>query len=54
MTVSPVHLDSPRTGTSRLAFDRTGSGEPLVLLHGQASPAAHGTRSCPRWPRTAT
>jgi pimeloyl-ACP methyl ester carboxylesterase len=35
MTVSYVHLDSPRTGTSRLAFDRTGSGEPLVLLHGQ-------------------
>jgi pimeloyl-ACP methyl ester carboxylesterase len=35
MTVSHVHLDSARTGTSRLAFDRTGSGEPLVLLHGQ-------------------
>jgi pimeloyl-ACP methyl ester carboxylesterase len=31
-------LDSSRpekAGASRLAFDRTGSGEPLVLLHGQ-------------------
>ena len=38
MTTSPANLDSsPRTasGTSRLAFDRTGQGEPLVLLHGQ-------------------
>jgi pimeloyl-ACP methyl ester carboxylesterase len=35
MTVSQVHRDSPTTRTARLAFDRTGSGEPLVLLHGQ-------------------
>jgi pimeloyl-ACP methyl ester carboxylesterase len=39
VTTSPTELDStpPQTasGTSRLAFDRTGRGEPLVLLHGQ-------------------
>lgn len=39
MTASSAHLDSARPGVapgaSRLAFDRTGQGEPLVLLHGQ-------------------
>ena len=39
MAVSDVSTDSTRQeqapGASRLAFDRTGSGEPLVLLHGQ-------------------
>ncbi len=39
MTTSPTDVDSTRSqtapGTSRLAFDRTGRGEPLVLLHGQ-------------------
>ena len=39
MTTSPTNLDSSRSqvapGASRLAFDRTGAGEPLVLLHGQ-------------------
>ena len=38
MTTSPANLDSSSrtaSGASRLAFDRTGRGEPLVLLHGQ-------------------
>jgi pimeloyl-ACP methyl ester carboxylesterase len=36
MTASPVHSDhAPQTRASRLAYDRTGQGEPLVLLHGQ-------------------
>jgi pimeloyl-ACP methyl ester carboxylesterase len=38
MTVSQMPVDSavsPSSGHPRLAFDRTGSGEPLVLLHGQ-------------------
>jgi pimeloyl-ACP methyl ester carboxylesterase len=39
VTTSPTDLVStpPQAapGTSRLAFDRTGRGEPLVLLHGQ-------------------
>jgi pimeloyl-ACP methyl ester carboxylesterase len=38
MTASPVHADG-RTDhaapASRLAYDRNGQGEPLVLLHGQ-------------------
>jgi pimeloyl-ACP methyl ester carboxylesterase len=38
MTASPVHADSAAARTpqgSRLAYDRSGQGEPLVLLHGQ-------------------
>ena len=38
MTASPLHVDSPSTRAphaSRLAYDRNGRGEPLVLLHGQ-------------------
>ncbi len=39
LTTSSPDLDSARSqtapGASRLAFDRTGQGEPLVLLHGQ-------------------
>jgi pimeloyl-ACP methyl ester carboxylesterase len=36
MTSSPTtDGTSTTTGVSRLAYDRTGTGEPLVLLHGQ-------------------
>src|SRR3954468_14769062 len=28
-------LLTPSAGASRLAYDRTGQGEPLILLHGQ-------------------
>ena len=48
MTSSPAHTDADRTSAghaqappapatkaSRLAYDRAGSGEPLILLHGQ-------------------
>jgi pimeloyl-ACP methyl ester carboxylesterase len=38
MTASPAHsaeLSTTPSRTSRLAYDRTGQGEPLVLLHGQ-------------------
>src|SRR4051794_5099120 len=39
MTTSSTNLDRSQSQTtsqaSRLAFDRTGQGEPLVLLHGQ-------------------
>jgi pimeloyl-ACP methyl ester carboxylesterase len=39
MTASSAHVDAnrarPEPDASRLAFDRTGQGEPLVLLHGQ-------------------
>jgi pimeloyl-ACP methyl ester carboxylesterase len=37
MTASPTRRDGshPTPGASRLAFDRSGQGEPLVLLHGQ-------------------
>jgi pimeloyl-ACP methyl ester carboxylesterase len=37
MTATPQQADAhfPRTRASRLAYDRTGQGEPLVLLHGQ-------------------
>jgi pimeloyl-ACP methyl ester carboxylesterase len=39
MTTSPVPVDDTRSPqaprASRLAYDRTGKGEPLVLLHGQ-------------------
>ena len=48
MTSSPAHTDTDRTSTghaqappapatkaTRLVYDRAGSGEPLILLHGQ-------------------
>ena len=38
MTASSLHVDGPSAGAppaSRLAYDRSGQGEPLVLLHGQ-------------------
>ncbi len=38
MTASPLNVDSPSARAahaSRLAYDRSGRGEPLVLLHGQ-------------------
>ena len=38
MTASPLNVDSPSASAphaSRLAYDRSGRGEPLVLLHGQ-------------------
>ena len=38
MTASSLHVDSPSaraSHASRLAYDRSGQGEPLVLLHGQ-------------------
>jgi pimeloyl-ACP methyl ester carboxylesterase len=36
VTTASTNLDSPRSPVAhRLAFDRTGRGEPLVLLHGQ-------------------
>jgi pimeloyl-ACP methyl ester carboxylesterase len=48
MTSSPAHTEADRTSAgraeappapvtevTRLAYDRAGSGEPLVLLHGQ-------------------
>ena len=38
MTASSLHVDGPSaraSPASRLAYDRSGQGEPLVLLHGQ-------------------
>src|ERR1700712_4318012 len=35
MTSTSVTSNDPGTSASRLTYDRTGRGEPLVLLHGQ-------------------
>jgi len=38
MTASPLHVNNPSARAphaSRLAYDRSGRGEPLILLHGQ-------------------
>lgn len=41
-------------GSTRLAYDRAGTGEPLILLHGQGFLAAAGSRSPQPSPPTAT
>ena len=57
MTASPLNVDSPSARTphaSRLAYDRSGRGEPMILLHGQGFSRRSFDPVVRRWRRGAT